>query len=574
MINTPKSLLTRGTVLSLLSLVGLRHAQAQGILAVKPEFAHRDESKNLLLINASGSQLLLPGDSLRGLAVGGRRYTLAKAVAGISTRRAYQVMAGDTTYTAYFTRLPVIQIATPHPIVDAPSVYASFSLTDTSGVTTRAGLKIEVRGEYSQLQPKKSYELEFLKDTIKADKQDVTLLGMRNDNKWNLQAQYNDPIRLHLQVANEVWQDMHQLYYQSKEPKAINGIALAYTEVFLNGQYQGLYALTERVDRKQLRLEKYTDKIQGELYKGVKADEGTLFAALPNYDNQSEGWAGFEYKEPSEEIDWKSLHDFVAFVENSSDADFYAQYATRFNLENALDYFIFLNLMRIADNTGRNLYIAKYKPGEPYYYVPWDLDGVLGNDYRGFNLNITNDILTNGMYTRLFKDDGNPVFWNALVSRWTALRRTVLTQDAILARLYQNSNYLLANNVYEREHLAWPDYRYDAAQLTYPATWLADRLAYLDAYLKPRGGGALATKNEAGAAALQLYPNPASGTLNVTFGPGPYQLLVQDLSGRTLLQISVAGGSSRLSVGALPPGLYLVRTKSTTATAAQKLIVQ
>ncbi|MEJ7663869.1 MAG: hypothetical protein WKG07_32210 [Hymenobacter sp.] len=63
----------------------------------------------------------------------------------------------------------------------------------------------------------------------------------------------------------------------------------------------------------------------------------------------------------------------------------------------------------------------------------------------------------------------------------------MLTQDALLAKLNRNSNYLLANSVYEREHLAWPAYRYQAAQLAYPATWLASRLAYLGDLLPAAG---------------------------------------------------------------------------------------
>ena len=570
---TLTQLFSRKIVFVISCLAGVGPAGAQGIATINPEFFHLDTGKKLILINAPGPPLL-PDDTLRVLASGRHRYTLAEPATGFSSRRAYRVADSSGTYTAYFTRIPVVQISTGHPIVDAPGVNATFSLTDTSGVTTRSALEIEIRGGSSQGFPKKSYELSLLTDTLTGNGQDIALLGMRTDNKWNLQAMYNDQLRLRLKTANELWQDIHQIYYKNQEPSAKNGIALAYTEVFLNGQYQGLYALTERVDRKQLRLKKYTTKIQGELYKGVGWEEGaTTFSAVPAYDNSRALWGGFEYKEPSEQTEWKTLHDFVDFVKNSPDSTFQKQYGQKFRLENAVDYFIFLNLMRATDNTGKNVYIARYKLNEPYYYVPWDLDGVLGNDWQGLNVNVTNDILTNGMYRRLSQDAGGE-FWTALTSRWAALRATVLTQEAILAKLNKNSNYLMANNVYERERLAWPAYRYQLAQLAYPATWLARRLTYLDAAFKPRVSSLLATKGAADAAPLQLYPNPASGTLHVAFGPAPYQLLVQDLSGRTLLQANVAGGPSHLPIGTLAPGLYVVRAKSATATATQKLVVE
>ena len=320
-------LFSKKTVFILSCLTGAGRVNAQGIIIIKPEYFHVDASKSLILINTPGQRLLAKNDTLKVLSSGGHQYTLATPVVSPDTKTAYRVTEGGRRYTAYFTRIPVVQISTTHQIVDTPSVNASFSLTDTSGVTMQSAMGIEIRGGFSQSFPKKSYELTLLTDTLKNKGQDVALLGMRTDNKWNLQAMYNDPLRLRIKAANELWQDMDQLYYKAQEPSAKNGIALAYTEVFLNGQYQGIYALTERVDRKQLKLKKYTTKIQGELYKGVDWTEGaTTFSAVPNIDNSSSTWGGFEYKEPSEQTEWKTLHDFVDFVENSSDTDFYSQY--------------------------------------------------------------------------------------------------------------------------------------------------------------------------------------------------------------------------------------------------------
>ena len=203
----------RDSFFVLFCLVGLSSARAQEIIIIKPEFFHFDAGKNLILINAPGAQLLSSADSVRGLAAGGHQYALVRPVARLSTRAAYLVTAGGRTYTACFSRLPLIQLTAKRPIVDAPSVYATFSLTDTSGVTTQSALRIEVRGGHSQTFPKKSYELGLLTDTVRADGQDLALLGMRADNKWNLQAMYNDPLRVRIKTANELWQDMSRLYY-------------------------------------------------------------------------------------------------------------------------------------------------------------------------------------------------------------------------------------------------------------------------------------------------------------------------------------------------------------------------
>jgi len=557
----------------LLVSTALSKSHAQGIVTINSKFFHADSASKLVLINAPLHQLNAArsdGDSIRTLVANGQSYALVRPVSSLRTAASYQATHQAKTYTVYVTRVPVLSLRTRHQIVDAPSVYATLVLTDTTGVVAQSATGIEIRGGFSQSYPKKSYELSLWADTLGTNNQDLALLGMRTSNKWNLQAMYNDQLRLRIKVANELWQDMNQVYYKAQEPTAKSGISLAYAEAFINGRYQGIYTLTERVDRKQLKLKKYANNsIMGELYKG-SGWGNTTFSSLPGFDNTSLNWDGFEYKEPSEQIDWTTLHSFANLVVNGSDADFYSQYKSKFNLANAVDYFIFLNLMRATDNTGKNIYIAKYKPNEPYFYVPWDLDGVLGNDWMGANTNYTTDILSNVFYDRLRRDYSPNGFQAALASRWSSLRASVITSAYITAKTKLNSDYLLANNVYEREHLAWPSYQYDAAQLAYPTTWLTDRLTYLDTVFRP--ATALATAGAAEAAELQLSPNPASDYLYASIGASPCQLTIRDVQGKVVLQTALTS-SRRVALTSLPQGLYLASMKSATVSVVRKIEV-
>ncbi len=562
-------------LLLLLLLAAAATSRAQGIIIINPLLAHVDSARKMVLINAPLHQLNQPSparDSIRTLAVGNRQYQLARAVVALSAAAAYKATAQGITYTLYFTRVPVFNFTTRSQIIDTPSVYTRMVLLDSTGVLAQSGAGIEFRGGFTQQLPKKSYELSLWADTVGATSQSLPLLGMRNDDKWNLEALYNDQLRMRLKVASELWQDINQVYYKAQEPDAKNGIALTYAEVFINDRYQGIYVLTERIDKKQLKLKKYANNtIAGELYKGISGDVADQFAQAPPFNNASLRWGGFEYKEPSEKIDWTDLHDFVHFVTTSSNADFYAQYKSHFNFANAVDYYLFLNVVRAIDNTGKNIYIAKYKAGEPYFYAPWDVDGVLGNSWDGSNQNITNDLLGNGFYDRLLNDYAPGGFRAALASRWAGLRASVVTQAHIMGKIEANSAYLLRNNVYEREHLAWPGYQYDAAQLTYPSTWLAARLAYLDGIFAPSAlGTAGATEPEA----LQVFPNPASGHVSVVFRTGPCQLSIEDVQGRQVLQATVADNDSEVDISPLRKGLYLARLQTPTATVVKKLVVE
>ena len=103
---------------------------------------------------------------------------------------------------------------------------------------------------------------------------DVSLLGMRDDDDWNLQAMFNEPLRIRNRSCFEIWDNIYTLPYKEEEPDAVAGIKMKYSDLFLNNEYLGIFAVGERIDRKQLKLKKYKDgSIRGELYKGAYWDE-------------------------------------------------------------------------------------------------------------------------------------------------------------------------------------------------------------------------------------------------------------------------------------------------------------
>ncbi|WP_170061788.1 CotH kinase family protein [Hymenobacter chitinivorans] len=542
-------------------------------MTVAKSFYHIDYSKNIILVNkgvtAGTPQDLDPITHLQL----DRTYTFLSSLNAAETDSAYQVANQGRRFTLYFTQLPVIHLDARNPIVDSPSTYAKFTLAEPNGAVTELNAGVEIRGGFSQTYPKKSYELSLWNDTTGATTRDARLLQMRTDNKWNLQALYNEPLRMRSKVANELWQEIHQLYYKASEPEAKIGIATAYVEVFVNNEYKGIYALTERIDRKQLKLKKYDKGIKGELYKGSDWGGAVTFTELPPYDNSSETWGGFEYKHPEEEINWSNLYSFVDFVKNTPNEEFYSRYKAWLKLDNAVDYYILLNLLRATDNTGKNLYIAKYKTGEPYFFVPWDLDGVFGTDWQGLNSPTTDDLLTNGLYDRLREDCSPNGFRATLSQRWTQLRATVLTEEKIRAKFATTHTYLRSNNVYAREQLAWGEFTYGLDQLTYMNSWLRSRLTYLDAaFTQPCNNTTLATTTGRLAPALTLYPNPANDYV-VVETTEPYELCIRNVRGQVLLRAQGRGRQEKIALGALPKGLHVATVTSSTSVRTHKLLI-
>jgi spore coat protein H len=469
-----------------------------------------DDNLNLIVSNFSVETINetwpLPKDQVN---FSGELFDLEIAVGTIVKGLSYAVYSSvnNEWYQLFFTELPIIEILTTEIIPDEPKVHGTIRVTDNLGFEVYGNVGIEIRGGWSQVLPKKSYRIEFWTNESGVEPLDVTLLGMRNDDDWNLNAMYNEPLRIRSKTNNDLWRLIHEPYYLDLEPTAETGIEVKYAECFINGAYQGVYGLSERVDQKQLQLQEYEMQIRGELYKGVTWGAST-FSDLPPYDNASIEWSGFQIIHPSEEINWAEVHGLVDFVMNSGEDVFFAEIGSYFNIDNAVDYFLFLNLLRATDNFGKNIFLAKYDAGEPYFYVPWDLDGSFGTIWDGTQDNTTNTLIFNGLYNRLKFDCADNGFVEKLKFRWNTLREEILTHEFLMSLFLEQHHYLLDNGVYERESMVWTDYSMDPSQVEYMSNWIENRLDYLDIQFNaPCGTMSLGSISE-NVSEFRIYPNP------------------------------------------------------------------
>lgn len=414
-------------------------------------------------------------------------------------------------YTLYFTQLPIILIESDNTIVDEPKVLASLVYTDDEQTVT-SNIGIELRGGSSQGYPKKTYDIEFWEDQTGNENRDVQFGELREDDDWILDALYNEPLRLRSYTASKLWKGIHTPYHIDDESEAKSGADVMYVEIFLNRQYNGIYNLSEQVDRKQLKLKKFNGNIRGELYKGYSWGASVTFTSLPSYNNNNRVWSGYQLKYPNENdiTDWNNLYQFTDFVMNSSESDFATNIWSEFVEDNLVDYFLFLNLIRATDNKGKNIYLAKYKPDEPYYYIPWDLDGCFGTIWNGTNQNITNDILTNGFMNRVIDENPNNTFTN-IASTWFDYRDDIFSLNSLSNSITNQYNFFQDNKVYEREFLVYPNYSFDNQSLEYTLNWLENRLEYLDIYF----GNILSINSITTSNNFSIYPNPAINKIHI-----------------------------------------------------------
>lgn len=411
----------------------------------------------------------------------------------------YSVTNSGQTYTLYFTELVLINITLNDNknidnIVRDSDIKGVVRVTDKTGTYNHlSNMNIRIRGASSSEFPKKSYRVTLRNDAYSENK-DESLLGLRSDKRWLMLAMWNEELKFNNILSHELWRDIHNVHYASAEPDAVSSIRTTHAEAFINKRYRGVYAFTEDMDRKQLKLKNQANG--GELYKGddwlgaVTFDHLPILPTAPN-----EYWGGWELKYPDWEVaSWNNLHNFTKFVKEASNQEFSNGIDSKINMDSFIDYFLFLNITYAFDNTGKNTFIGKYQSGDPYFIIPWDLDGTFGYSWQGTRYNRTGEILSNTLYNRLLELNPND-FKNRLATRWDELRQNEFSQTSLLAKFDFYKNYLDNNKVYDREYRVYqtlyssnlPNYtlagRNDA--LLYIKDWLANRLVFLDHYFDP-----------------------------------------------------------------------------------------
>ena len=313
---------------------------------------------------------------------------------------------------------------------------------------------------------------------------------MRSDDDWILDGMYNEPLRLRSHIATNLWTKIHEPYYSEKEPKAKSGFEVKFVEVFKNNEYFGIYQFSESIDRKQLKLKKNVENtIYGELYKANSYDGGPDFTKSPSkFNNLFPHWNGWKTEYPfiNYESDFANLSQFTNLVVNGTDEAFSKNIEKEVHITNAIDYYLLVNILRATDNLGKNYYLGKYDNNEPYFFIPWDLDGVLGIIQDGKRERVTNSVLGNGLFNRLLEINPNG-YKEELKARWITLRASAFSNKALLSKIDKIYTNFTEDKVYEREQLIWRNKLNEVSNedhYEYLKLFLEDRLLFLDAHFK------------------------------------------------------------------------------------------
>ena len=378
-------------------------------------------------------------------------------------------------------------------------------LSPEAAEPTNSFAKVKWRGGSTNTadKHKRNYKIKTLNE--KGKKQEISLLGMREDNNWILDAGQIDLFRLRNRIATEIWNDFAtKPYYASKEPKTKSGVAGKVVEVILNNEYRGIYSLTEAMDRKELKLKKYDDKNQefhGHLWKVSSWDKAQFWEIDKDYDNTQETWHAFETKYPDIEdvnpTDYSPLYEAIDFVVNSNDETFKKEVGDYFDIPVLIDYQLFQETLKPVDNNGKNMYWGIYDVAESQKLTLaiWDLDASVGQDWHCSTPLHPDYVLPNtdlgvkdgfNLYHRLSSlnvDNYN----EKVTSRYQELRKTYFSEENLISRYQGYYDMLVKSGAASREECQWSKdsdiggYPLNfKSEIEYIKNWIINRLNYLD----------------------------------------------------------------------------------------------
>lgn len=500
----------------------------------------------------------------------------------------------------FFTssNLPIMVINTHgQTIQDEPKITASMGIIDhkdrpvnrvTDSYNVYNGkIGIEIRGSSSQSFPKKGYGFETRKDD--GSNNNVALLGMPQENDWVLHGPYSDKSLIRNMLCYILAGDIMEYAPRGR-----------YCELVINGIYQGVYVLMEKIKRDKNRVDiaeitvndNSGDRLTGGYIIKIDKETGSntgswtsFFKPIPT----SYQITSFQYDFPKADAITPTqknyIQQFIHQVETSIDAPHYADpvsgYRRFVDDKSLIDYIIMNELSKNVDAYRLSTYMYKDRDsrgGKLKFGPVWDYNLGFGNVNYCTNGNPEGLVITN--FNQVCSQDWWVIhFWwdkfmqdqqlkSDLKARWQSLRQNRLSDQRInfvvdsLTNLLQEAQSRNFQKWSVLNEYVWPNYVVTGSyqgEIQFLKTWLKDRLQWLD---NEFGNYISAQQEIHNKSSVNVYPNPSVNYLNIEH-PDRGQIKEIALFGQDLrclyTNISEIIDSGTLSTESLTPGIYFLR---------------
>jgi hypothetical protein len=472
---------------------------------------------------------------------------------------------------------------------------------------------IEIRGASSSGYPQKPYGFETRTET--GENLNVSILGMPEENDWVLISNYNDRSLIKNLLAYKIFAEMGNYSPRGQ-----------LCEVVINGSYQGIYLIGEKIKRDNNRVaiaNLNPDEISGDDLTGG-------YILQQNYWNEFNSFQSnyspidhptfdvhflYEYPKPDEIAPEQKTY-IAAFIDSLETALYSTNFMDPINgyrkyldVPSFIDYFIVNEVSRNNDGFKKSVFFHKDKNsngGKLKAGPVWDFDWAWKNIQSceifqnnggiGWAHHI-NDCFTDnystGWYIRLMQDS---TFANELRCRYEQLRATILDTAYMFA--YMDSMGVLVSESQVRHFQKWPILGISGPapddgpvatshleELEFMKNWIWTRLQWLDANIP--GNAQNCEQSGVGlpghvlSNTMRCYPNPASEQLRLEFdlayATGVSFKMVNALGAEiwseSIGNQAVGSHAYTVDVSNMSPGIYFLQIEIEGAVHIQKVVI-
>lgn len=405
--------------------------------------------------------------------------------------------AQDNQNTVAFTdsNLPIIIIETENSatIPDEPKIPGTMKIiqrpngdrnyvTDANNaafLNYSGTIGIETRGSSSQTLPKKPYGIDTLEDDGLEDK-NVELLGMPKENDWILNSFAFDDSMMRDYISYEMTRKMGQY--------AVN---LKYCEVVLNGEYIGLYALSEKIKRDGDRVD--IAKLKDDENSFPEITGGYLMQTDRPSDEDPNAWeangAGYIHEKPNSQDITSAQSSYIETVfraldENAANADIINGYPAIIDVPSFVDYMLIAEIASNVDAYALSTYYHKDRGGKLRAGPVWDYNLTFGNDLFqwGYDRSFTN--VWQFQYSNVGANFWGDLFNNPTFKCYASKRfHEVTTAGAPLN--YQalsdviDTTVNLISEAVVRENERWNTIEDFSGEITAMKSWIQERIGWM-----------------------------------------------------------------------------------------------
>ena len=398
--------------------------------------------------------------------------------------------------------MPVISIDTNASSISSKETYTDAKITvwDEDKVLDMdaCDMSVRLRGNITLKLNKKSYKIKF------PEKQNPLGIGDGKGKTWNLVANYYDTSLLRNMAAYHLGDLMDAMPY-SANSKSV--------ELYVNGEYQGVYLLCEavNVNKNRVAITENPDLVEDNGYlvqMSRYAEENVFIVGDAQYEVKSDVSEDPEIQKQQVEY----ISGYITSALEALKSGSKEETEKYIDTASLVDNYIANEVCKNVDSGWDSYYMAKDADSKLIFEPMWDYDLALGNNteakgiasYAGLNIfNVTdssansNPWLCYAVHSEWFRE--------AVAQRWKEKCEDIKTVPEFVmdeaeknARSYDR-NFTkwntLGKNVYnEPDEIAKLTTHIEHAQ--YLSTWIENRIDWLDTYFTSEDFLAGILKNE------------------------------------------------------------------------------